>query len=133
MQEQEHVAQLIRFLGQQAMQDEALDWLASRACNGYVEATPIGSDLVLLPFTAGRCETTGRVRLINEVQCCGRVAVQLLYKGNDENISSSLYPYLRYRGCDFTHFFAASDLITLPQNSSFEREVTYEKWAILLP
>jgi hypothetical protein len=47
----------------------------------------------------------------------------LLYKGNDENTSS----------CGFTHFPAASKLITLPRRSSFEHEIKGEKWEILSP
>ena len=60
-------------------------------------------DLVLPPCTACRCETTGYFRsdpvlhsnryvapLVNEMQCCGSVAVRLLYTGHDENISSAL-------------------------------------------
>ena len=60
-------------------------------------------DLVVLALTTHRCETTRRFRqgavlhgnmylvpLISEVQCCCRVAVRLLYKGNDVNTSSRL-------------------------------------------
>lgn len=89
MQEQEHVAQLILFLGQHATPVEALDRTPSRACTDYLEATPIGSDLVLLPFTARRCETLC-VRLITGMYCLCSVAVQLLYKGYDIDTSSSL-------------------------------------------
>jgi hypothetical protein len=35
--------------------------------------------------------------------------------------------------CDFTHFFAASELITLPQKSSFEHEVKNENLEVLPP
>jgi len=35
--------------------------------------------------------------------------------------------------CDFTHFFAASELINLPQKSSFEHEVKNENLEVLPP
>jgi hypothetical protein len=44
----------------------------------------------------------------NGFQCSAAVAVQLLYKGNDKNHSSLLYPCLSDDGCDYSHIFAVS-------------------------
>ena len=48
-------------------------------------------------------------------------------------VSSENENRLKRLVCDFTHFFAAPELIILPQKSSFEHEVRNENKEILQP